>query len=63
MNQIELDAREVSPTFGLGVGIQCMGLWLHGGDPLRPLRYAELAAQLSRKSPAAAQRHRLAVGS
>ena len=38
----------MSPTFGLGVGIQCMGLWLHGGDPLRPLRYAELASELSK---------------
>ena len=47
VHQIELDEREVSPSFGLGVGVSCMSSWLHGGDALRPLRTAEMAARLS----------------
>ena len=47
VHQIELDDREVSPSFGIGVGISCMSSWLHGGDALRPLRTAEMATRLS----------------
>ena len=47
VHQIELDEREVSPSFGVGVGISCMSSWLHGGSPLRPLRTAEMATRLS----------------
>ena len=43
VHQIELDEREVSPSFGVGVGISCMSSWLHGGSPLRPLCTAEMA--------------------
>ena len=35
VHQIELDDREVSPSFGIGVGISCMSSWLHGGSPGR----------------------------
>ena len=45
-HQVELGAREVSTSFGLGVGLSAVGTWIHGGDPLRPLRAPELARRL-----------------
>ncbi|KAK3254467.1 hypothetical protein CYMTET_36317, partial [Cymbomonas tetramitiformis] len=37
IHQIELGMREVSPSFGLGVGLTIMPYWIHGGDALSPL--------------------------
>ncbi|CAE8614078.1 unnamed protein product [Polarella glacialis] len=46
LHQIELGTASVSPNFGLGIGMGVMSTFVHGGDPLRPLRVTDQAARL-----------------
>jgi len=45
VHQIELSSRRVSTNFGLGMAFSIMPYWLHGGDPVSPVR---VGAQVER---------------
>jgi len=45
VHQIELSSRRVSTNFGLGMAFSIMPYWLHGGDPVSPVR---VSAQVER---------------